>query len=93
MGRSQEGTSGRSVGGLICRRLDSDKCCLGIWNSGLWCRIPSECNLDLTHGVSFTKGCYVGQELTARTQFKVRRLASDRTSRGAHKRRTEGRER
>ncbi|KAG7393264.1 Iron-sulfur clusters incorporation protein [Phytophthora pseudosyringae] len=32
--------------------------------------IPLECNLDLMQGVSFRKGCYVGQELTARTQFK-----------------------
>ncbi|CEG42015.1 transferase caf17 mitochondrial-like [Plasmopara halstedii] len=32
--------------------------------------IPLECNLDLMQGVSFQKGCYVGQELTARTQFK-----------------------
>uniref|UniRef100_A0AAV1TMV6 GCVT N-terminal domain-containing protein n=1 Tax=Peronospora matthiolae TaxID=2874970 RepID=A0AAV1TMV6_9STRA len=32
--------------------------------------IPLECNLDMLHGVSFRKGCYVGQELTARTQFK-----------------------
>ena len=34
-------------------------------------RIPLECNLDLQHYISFTKGCYVGQELTARTKFKV----------------------
>jgi folate-binding protein YgfZ len=33
-------------------------------------RLPSECNLDLTHAVNFHKGCYLGQELTARTQFK-----------------------
>eukprot|EP01032_Pedospumella_encystans_P008751 gene8751-10353_t len=33
-------------------------------------RIPLECNLDLLHYISFTKGCYVGQELTARTKFK-----------------------
>ncbi|KAE9044899.1 hypothetical protein PR003_g2609 [Phytophthora rubi] len=32
--------------------------------------IPLECNLDFLQGVSFRKGCYVGQELTARTQFK-----------------------
>ncbi|RLN63238.1 hypothetical protein BBP00_00004272 [Phytophthora kernoviae] len=32
--------------------------------------IPLENNLDLLQGVSFRKGCYVGQELTARTQFK-----------------------
>jgi folate-binding protein YgfZ len=32
--------------------------------------IPLEGNLELLRGVSFTKGCYVGQELTARTQFK-----------------------
>ena len=25
-----------------------------------------ECNIDRLHGVSFTKGCFVGQELTAR---------------------------
>jgi folate-binding protein YgfZ len=34
-------------------------------------RIPLECNLDLLHYISFAKGCYVGQELTARTKFKV----------------------
>lgn len=33
--------------------------------------IPLESNLDLLGSISFTKGCYVGQELTARTQFKV----------------------
>ncbi|CAM9570799.1 unnamed protein product, partial [Ascophyllum nodosum] len=32
--------------------------------------IPHESNLDLMGSISFTKGCYVGQELTARTQFK-----------------------
>ena len=36
-------------------------------------RIPLECNLDLLHYISFNKGCYVGQELTARTKFKVRK--------------------
>lgn len=29
--------------------------------------IPLEANLDYLHGVSFDKGCYVGQELTSRT--------------------------
>lgn len=33
-------------------------------------RIPLECNLDLLNYISFNKGCYVGQELTARTKFK-----------------------
>ena len=33
-------------------------------------RIPAECNLDLMHGIHFSKGCYIGQELCARTQFK-----------------------
>jgi folate-binding protein YgfZ len=32
--------------------------------------IPLEADLELLRGVSFRKGCYVGQELTARTQFK-----------------------
>eukprot|EP00040_Diaphanoeca_grandis_P006854 m.38835 g.38835 ORF g.38835 m.38835 type:complete len:351 (-) comp18024_c1_seq1:260-1312(-) len=29
--------------------------------------LPLESNLDILNGVSFTKGCYLGQELTART--------------------------
>ena len=33
--------------------------------------IPLESNLDLVGAISFSKGCYVGQELTVRTQFKV----------------------
>jgi folate-binding protein YgfZ len=34
-------------------------------------RIPLECNLDLLNYICFRKGCYVGQELTARTKYKV----------------------
>jgi folate-binding protein YgfZ len=30
---------------------------------------PLECNLDLLNAVAFNKGCYLGQELTARTHF------------------------
>ena len=33
--------------------------------------IPLEVNLDLLNYVSFTKGCYIGQELIARTKYKV----------------------
>lgn len=33
-------------------------------------KVPFECNLDFLNAISFNKGCYVGQELTARTQFK-----------------------
>lgn len=32
--------------------------------------IPLEVNIDLLNGVSFNKGCYLGQELIARTHFK-----------------------
>ena len=47
----------------------------GIEMSGL---IPLECNLDSINGVNFEKGCYIGQELTARTHFTglVRKLCS-----------------
>lgn len=31
--------------------------------------VPQMANLDLTGGVSFTKGCYTGQEIVARTQY------------------------
>jgi len=29
-----------------------------------------EANFDLLHGISWTKGCYMGQELTARTHYR-----------------------
>ena len=32
--------------------------------------IPLEVNLDLLNGVVFDKGCYLGQELTARTHYR-----------------------
>eukprot|EP00741_Cyanophora_paradoxa_P004577 tig00000101_g4445.t1 len=32
--------------------------------------LPLEANLDICGGVSFTKGCYLGQELTARTHHR-----------------------
>ena len=32
--------------------------------------LPLESNLELLSGVSFAKGCYLGQELTARTHFR-----------------------
>lgn len=32
--------------------------------------IPLECNLDLLRYISFGKGCYIGQELIARTKYK-----------------------
>lgn len=32
--------------------------------------LPLEANIDFLNGVHFNKGCYVGQELTARTHFR-----------------------
>jgi folate-binding protein YgfZ len=33
-------------------------------------RIPLECNMEWTNAIAFDKGCYLGQELVARTHFK-----------------------
>ena len=38
--------------------------CNDIWENQ---SLPLEANVDYMHGVDFRKGCYVGQELTART--------------------------
>ncbi|KAI5476327.1 aminomethyltransferase [Pseudohyphozyma bogoriensis] len=35
-----------------------------------WFQLPLEGNLDIMGGVDYKKGCYVGQELTARTHHK-----------------------
>lgn len=46
-----------------------------------------EANMDLLNGVSFTKGCYMGQELTARTHYRApvrRRLLPLVTSAPTH---------
>ena len=32
--------------------------------------LPLEARLDLNEGISFQKGCYIGQEVTARTQYR-----------------------
>lgn len=34
--------------------------------------IPQEINLQLTDGVSFTKGCYTGQEIVARMHYRAK---------------------
>lgn len=35
-----------------------------------WPLLPLEASLDFMDGVDFRKGCYVGQELTARTHHR-----------------------
>lgn len=35
-----------------------------------WPTLPLEGNLDYMNGVDYKKGCYVGQELTARTHHR-----------------------
>lgn len=32
--------------------------------------LPLEWNMDLLHAIDFDKGCYIGQELTARTKYR-----------------------
>ena len=42
-------------------------------------KIPFEYNLDLLNYIDFKKGCYVGQELMARTKYKVINILYIRT--------------
>lgn len=35
----------------------------------IYSKLPLECNLELLNAISFSKGCYLGQELTARTNY------------------------
>ena len=58
----------RFVSALSAMKLVTSVVCT---RSELVDSIPLESNLDLLGSISFTKGCYVGQELTARTHFKV----------------------
>ena len=48
--------------------------------------IPQTVNLELIQGVSFTKGCYPGQEVVARSHYRgtvKRRMAYGRAEAGA----------
>jgi folate-binding protein YgfZ len=57
------------------RRYDAERVRLGVPEGGkdyaFGDAYPHEANFDLLHGVSFTKGCYVGQEVVARMQNKT----------------------
>ena len=33
------------------------------------CSLPLDCNLDHLHAIAFNKGCYIGQEVTARAHY------------------------
>lgn len=54
---------------------DAHRIALGVPEGGrdypLGDTFPHEANLDRLHGISFSKGCYVGQELVARMQHKT----------------------
>jgi tRNA-modifying protein YgfZ len=59
-----------------------------VWKETQEAFVPQMINLELVNGVSFTKGCYPGQEIVARSQYlgKLKRrtfrvdLAADQTS-------------
>jgi folate-binding protein YgfZ len=40
-----------------------------VWPETVEAFVPQMLNLELTQGVSFTKGCYPGQEIVARSQY------------------------
>jgi folate-binding protein YgfZ len=54
---------------------DLHRLALGVPDGSRDCAVEDalavESNLDLLHGVAWDKGCYVGQELTARTHFRA----------------------
>jgi folate-binding protein YgfZ len=54
---------------------DQHRLALGVPDGSRDCAVEEalavESNLDLLHGVAWDKGCYVGQELTARTHFRA----------------------
>jgi folate-binding protein YgfZ len=56
------------------REASSYYACMSLYgfldDASLVNRIPLECNLDYLNFISFTKGCYTGQELVARTKHK-----------------------
>ena len=71
---------GDIVAKTAARRMPIDlvtahRIALGVPEAGSDYRIgdtfPHEADFDLFHGVSFTKGCYVGQEVVARMQNKT----------------------
>ena len=57
------------------RAYHAHRIALGVAEAGrdypLGDTFPHEANYDLNHGVSFTKGCFVGQEVVARMQNKT----------------------
>ena len=59
------------------RAYDAERVRLGVPEGGkdyaFGDAYPHEAIFDLLHGVSFTKGCYVGQEVVARMQNKTDR--------------------
>ena len=53
--------------------------------------IPQEANFDELDAISYTKGCYVGQEVVARVHFpRTREQASPRSARRGHRRTADG---
>jgi folate-binding protein YgfZ len=56
-----------------------------VWPTTREAFVPQMLNLDLLNGISFTKGCYVGQEIVARTQNlgKIKRRMYGFTNQGA----------
>lgn len=51
-----------SMGDVLCGRP-------WVWSATVEAFVPQMINLELVDGVSFTKGCYPGQEVVARSQY------------------------
>lgn len=72
LGRLADAVAGRGIGWVdtaAWRRLEVDSAVARVTAGSVERFVPQMVNFERTGGVSFTKGCYPGQEIVARSQY------------------------